>query len=194
MRYTDSGQSVDAGGFIVGELDGFDGNVHFVNVSGIQSRDGSDGSGFLESWSCDDGVTQPWDPETGEEVCELIGLTELHSPDASVVIGKKLVNGSVSGTFYEVVGWQCDDEMQECGPVYGDSSLTVDIHVISGSTKAATSRSTQTYRDPETGFSYRGTMSEKYTQGLITGTVGGEELVDGYGRVGSYTFTEMLKF
>ncbi|SOC51251.1 hypothetical protein [Ornithinimicrobium cerasi] len=193
-RYSASGEYVDAGGLIVGELDGVDGNLHYISVQGSQTKDGSSSGGFLESWSCEDGVTQPWDPETGEELCDFIGFTNLYSPDATFVIGKKLVNGSISGTFYDVLGWECDDVEEECTPVYGDVSLDVDLRITSESTKVATSRSTQSFRDPVSGFSYRGTSTERYTQGAATGTVDGQELVDGYGRVGTYTFKETVRF
>lgn len=191
MRYSESGDHVEAGGLLLGEIPGFEGNVHFVGMFTDATQGGSYGYGYLDSWSCDDGVTVPYDPETGEELCDFAGFSDLESMDANLTVGKKLVNGGLSGTFTSVT-WECDEETGECQLVEGPS-LYVDVDITSASTKAATYRSTESFRDPATGYSYRGTMTQKYTQGEATGTVGGQELVDGYGLVGTFTFTAMEK-
>lgn len=191
MRYTDSGTHVEASGQLLGEVDGLDGNVHQVFVTADESDDGTYGYGYVDSWACDDGVTQPYDPETGEERCDYVGFVELESFDAEIEVGKRLTSGVLTGMYSSVV-WDCDEV--ECWPVPGDASFDVDVTVTADSTKPATARFMETYRDPATGYSYRGTRTQKFTTGTATGTVGSENLVDGWGLVGTYTFRAMEKY
>jgi hypothetical protein len=53
---------------------------------------------YLESSACEDGITMPYDPETGEELCHPYGFSDLESKDADLSVGTKLVDGSTAGT------------------------------------------------------------------------------------------------
>lgn len=69
-RYSYSADRIEAGGLVLGQLDGFTGNVHFLNISGDRTNDISVGFGSLESYTCPEGVTSPWNSATRSRIAE----------------------------------------------------------------------------------------------------------------------------
>lgn len=187
-KYTEQGDHVEASGTLLGTLEGLEGNVHLISISGDRNQDGAWGYGSVESYACPAGVTDPWSDEDNP-VCDSVGWSELESDDLRITIAKKLATGTVNGTFTPVT-WDCDEV--DCWPTYGPA-LDVALKVTSTAKKATTYRSTEFYRDPDTGAMYRGTLVQHSTLGDASGTVGGAQLTNAWGLVGTFTFRAMEK-
>lgn len=175
---------------MLGAVEGLDGNVHLVQLGAQQSEEGTFGGGYVDSFSCPEGVTDPFDEETGELFCEPVGFNELWSESVVLTTGKKMASANISGMF-DVVWWECDEYAEECWPIVL-SSLWVDVD-LTATGKAATYRYTESYREPETKMSYKGRSTERSSPAAVDGTVGGSELVDAWGYLGTFTFRAMEK-
>ncbi|GAA5162502.1 hypothetical protein [Ornithinimicrobium tianjinense] len=187
-RFSVSGESVDVQGTLLGDLDGLGGNVHLVGISAQEtSGEGSMTWGSVDSYTCADGVTMPWDPETGELLCAPAGWAELSGP-LTVDTDKKLTAATVAGDL-TISTWTCDDEecwSEELG------TLAVDL-LVSGTGGTLTERSSQTYQDPTTGERYRGTMRSTTRQGEVGGTLGGHPVIDAWASFGRFSFSSTYK-
>jgi hypothetical protein len=190
VKYSASGSFAQSGGVLLGAVEGLDGNVHLVQLSAQQSEDGTFGDGYVDSYACPDGITEPYDEETDEELCEYVGYHELWSEDVTLTTGKKMESANINGMF-DIVSWECSEDEEECWQtVLG--SLWVDVD-LTATAKAATYRQTERYRDPETKYSYMGRWTQKASPATVSGTVGGAELVDTWGYLGTFTFRSMEK-
>lgn len=184
-RYSASGSLAGVYGAIVGEIDGVAGNVHFVEVSAQMTKDYTDVYGYLESYDCPEGVTDPWSGEEGP-VCESLGFYQLVDGGATVAIDRKGTSASINGSL-DVVEVECG-ELDCWETVVG--TLTVDLDLTAITKKATVSRSTYSYRDPNSGFMYKGMMTESTRDASVSGTVGGSSFEEAYGRIGTFSFRE----
>jgi hypothetical protein len=194
VKYSASGSFAQAGGFLLGAVEGVEGNVHMVMVGAQQSEDGIFGGGYIDSYLCPEGVTNPYpdDPDApeGEWLCEPAGSFELWSENVTFTTDKKVTSASINGMF-DLVWWECGEFEEECSRIVM-GSLWADLD-LTATGKAATYRYKESYRDPETGFSYKGMSTEKSSPAEVTGTVGGAELTDAMGYLGTFRFRSMEK-
>jgi hypothetical protein len=184
-RYSASGTFAGAYGTIVGQVDGADGNVHLVDVSAQIATDSTGVYGYLESYDCPEGVTDPWSEEEGP-VCEFLSFYQLVDGGATVTIDRQATSATIEGPL-DIVEVDCD-EVDCWETVVG--TLNVDLSLTTSTKKAAVNRYTYSYRDPNTGVRYRGTMSESTRDASVSGTVAGNAFNEASGRVGTFSFRE----
>lgn len=191
-KYKASGTFADAGGWIVGPVDGLQGNVHFFQLDARTSQEGTSGGGFIDSFACPDGITNPFPDDGSEELlCDPMAYFELQSESLTFTVNKKATAAGVNGTF-ALVGWDCDDETGECWPGEPVGTLAVDLE-LTATGGATVSRGTERFRDPETGQSYRVRWTQRTSFAAVSGTVGGADVSDAWGNLGTFRFRSMEK-
>ncbi|SOC51121.1 hypothetical protein [Ornithinimicrobium cerasi] len=189
-----SGSSASGWGTAYGELADLPGNVHFVSVD-AQEFDGEEKvSGQLRSWACEDGAANPL---IEEGVCgEPVGFYDLQAADVDLTMGKRMSSATVTGTFTVVDFYDgCPDypepeEGCEQGPPLGSVDLAMEFAAVS---KVSTQRTTDSFRDPETGFSYRYMATHRLREAAVTGTLEDIALVDTLGTLGTFKTRTMVK-
>jgi hypothetical protein len=137
--------------------------------------------GWVDTFACKDGET-PWGDENGENGCRSTGSYYAWGEDLTVVSGKgKGASSTYSGTV------DLYDATTEDGDV-----VAVDVPFqVTLTPTGATSRSTytDTYRDPESGVTYRFRETRVYNYATVQGSFDGVPAVDG--SVGTYSVRQM---
>lgn len=137
-------------------------------------------------YSCPDGVTSPW----GEEglVCDPTGYKDLAAEDVSIDVTKKLASGTLTAT----LAWseyECGEE--DCW-LADEGAFPVDLS-FTPTTGRITQKSTEVYKDPENGYSYRGTETSVTRGATVTGSVDGAAIEWAYGSFGTYSFSSTYR-
>ncbi|WP_289019114.1 hypothetical protein [uncultured Ornithinimicrobium sp.] len=195
-RYVESGAYAAAYGTIVGEVDGLHGNVHLVDVSAQVGSRYIDVYAYIDSYACDGGITDPWSEE-GMASCEDVEDAMLFLADlghASVWIDRR--GGSATVEADLAVGrWECEmyEDYEECYLVETGETMSVDLALTALTKKAATYRATERYRDPVSGFFYKGMRTESTRQAAVEGTVGAASFDHAEGYLGTFSFREMTR-
>jgi hypothetical protein len=137
--------------------------------------------GFVDTFACDDGET-PWGDENGENVCDWVGSFYAWGQDLTVVTGK----GKGATSTYTGSVDLFDATTEEGGLAAEDVPFSVSL-----TPTGATSKSTFTdsFRDPETGVTYR------YRETRVSGYATVEGSLDGVtavaGSSGTYSVRSM---
>ncbi|WP_404287365.1 hypothetical protein [Glutamicibacter arilaitensis] len=94
----------------VGELEGFAGNAQLI---GFFARTTGSGDAAVTSFNCPEGTPPSWDPESGCEVLETVGM---YGYDLDVEISRNLSAGTLSGTVRVYEG-----ETESGEPIFGQA-------------------------------------------------------------------------
>ncbi|WP_313810759.1 hypothetical protein [Glutamicibacter sp.] len=100
---------------VIGEMEGFDGNAHFISFMA-----GNTGKGDLAvvNFDCLEGAPPSWDSDSGCEVLDIVGM---YGYNLDVDINKKLTSGTLSGEFQVYLG-----EAEDGSPIWG-KTYNVDV-------------------------------------------------------------------
>ena len=178
LLYREKGSFADAYFEGPGTPGGLPGNYSFGWLT-FHSSDLAEG--FVETFACDEGEI-PWGDENGENACDGTGSYYAWGEDLTVVAGKgKGASSTYSGTVDLY-----DATTEEGALVVEDVPFEVTL-----TPTGTTSRSTYTdsYRDPESGITYRFRESRIYNYATVEGSFDGVAAVDG--SVGTYSLRSM---
>ncbi len=132
--------------------------------------------GFIDTFDCDEGET-PWGDENGENVCDWVGSYFAWGEGLTVATGK---GKGASSTFSGSVDL-FDAMSEEGGLAAQDVPFSVTLTPSGGTSK---STFTDSYRDPESGISYRSRETRIFTEATAQGSFDGVPAVGG--TVGTY--------
>ncbi len=176
--FREKGAFADASFEGAGTPGGLPGNYSF----GWITFHGSDlADGFIETFDCDEGET-PWGDENGENACEFAGAYYGWGESLTVTTGKgKGASSTYSGTL-DLFDATSEEEVLAAEDVPFSVTLTP-----SGGTYKSTF--TDSYRDPESGISYRSRETRIYNEATVAGSFDGVPAVGGV--VGTYSMRSM---
>ena len=137
--------------------------------------------GFVDTFTCDVGET-PWGDENGQDACDPAGSYYGWGQNLTVVTGK----GKGAASTYSGTVDLYDATTEEGALAAQDVPFSVTL-IPPG----ATSRSTFTdsFRDPESGYTYKSRETRVYSYATVQGSLDGVSAVDG--SVGTYSARSM---
>lgn len=137
--------------------------------------------GFVDTFSCDPGQT-PWGDENGQNACDPAGSYYAWGQNVTVSTGKgKAASSSYSGSV-ELY----DATTPEGALVARDVPFSVTLTPTGATAK---STFTDSFSDPETGFTYKSRETRVYNFATVQGALDGVPAVDG--SVGTYSARSM---
>jgi hypothetical protein len=137
--------------------------------------------GFVDTFTCDEGEI-PWGDENGDNACDPAGSYYAWGEDLTLVTGKgKGASSSYSGTV------DLYDATTEDGALAAENVP----FAVALTPTGATSKSTYTdsFRDPESGYTYKSRETRIYNYATVQGSLDGVPAVDG--SVGTYSVRAM---
>ena len=139
--------------------------------------------GFVDLFDCDAGET-PWGDENGENVCDYVGYYDAQGDDTVVMTGKgKDASTTISGT---VDLYEASEE--DYALAVEDVPFEVTLTPTGGTSRIKFSGS---YRDHETGESYRWSESRVSREAIADGYFDGIPALGG--AVGTYRVSDMQR-